>query len=235
MSEVLNELAESEDPVDREVAKTLRIYQNIKASRNKTRSVGYEPRDIRQYGAVEVIERRIRNMASGFDEVPAKDSYEAIVLKYPDRFKAEIVALARERIGEEEETLGPTADPVELDDRVQRLLSRTHLPYPKGIEHPRKTEATTTQFLRDPSVKAYVLKRAGGRYEACSAPSAFKTPKGLDYLEVHHIKSLASGGSDRVQNAVGLCANCHRAFHYSADASDRVEQLYKRMGTLIRE
>ena len=99
MSDVLNELASSGDPIARELARTLRVYQNIKASRGLPRSIGYEPQDIQEYGAIEVIERRIRNQASGFNEVPAKGSYEAIVLKYPDRFRAEIVAIAQERIG----------------------------------------------------------------------------------------------------------------------------------------
>ncbi|KPH04217.1 hypothetical protein AOG23_34510 [Rhizobium acidisoli] len=50
-------------------------------------------------------------MASG------QDSYEAIVLKHPVRFRAEIAAIAQQRIGEEEDLYGPTADPLELDER----------------------------------------------------------------------------------------------------------------------
>ena len=68
MAKVLEELARSSDPIDRELSRTLQIFQNIRASRNLARSVGYEPRDIRSFGAVEVIERRIRNLSSGFDE-----------------------------------------------------------------------------------------------------------------------------------------------------------------------
>jgi 5-methylcytosine-specific restriction protein A len=236
MSEVLDELARSDDPIDRELARTLRIYQDSRALRNLPRSIGYEPRDIRSLGAVEVIERRIGNLSSGFDEVPAKDSYEAIVLKYPTRFKAEIVTVARDRIGKEEDAFRPTADPIELDRRVRQLLDRTHLPFPSGTVTPQKVSTSSTAFLRDPRVKAYVLKRARGRCEACGTPAPFKTLLGLDYLEVHHMKALAEGGSDRVQNAVALCPNCHRALHYASDAAERANRAYKRIGSvLIRE
>ena len=235
MSDVLDELASSSDPVARELARTLKAYQNIKASRGLPRSIGYEPRDIREHGAIEVIERRIRNQASGFNEVPAKDSYEAIVLKHPDRFRAEIVAIAQQRIGEEEDLYAPPADPLELDEKARQLLHRPYLPYPQGTVSPIRISASTTAFLRDPRVKAYVLKRARGRCECCGASAPFKTGPGDDYLEVHHMKRLADGGSDRVQNAVALCPNCHRALHYASDAAERADLVYERNSQLIRE
>lgn len=54
----LDELASSSDKVARELERTLKVYQNIKASRGQPRSIGYEPRDIREHGAIQVIERR---------------------------------------------------------------------------------------------------------------------------------------------------------------------------------
>ena len=232
MAKVLEELARSSDPIDRELSRTLQIFQNIRASRNLARSVGYEPRDIRSFGAVEVIERRIRNLSSGFDEVPAEASYEAIVLKYPDRFKAEIVAIAGERLGREKDAFGPTADPLELDRKAQELLKRIHLPFPQGTVTPRRTESSSTVFLRDPRVKAFVLKRSGGRCESCATAAPVKTSSGL---EVHHMKTLVQGGSDRVQNAVALCPNCHRALHYASNAAELTNQVYTRVTQLIRE
>jgi hypothetical protein len=235
MSEVLDDLARSDDPIDRDLARTLRVYQSIRSSRGLTKSIGYEPRDIRKFGAVNVIERRIRNESSGFDEVPARDSYEAIVLNHQDRFGAEIVAIARKRIGEEEDAFSPTADRQELDEKVRRLLDRAHLPFPQGTVSPRRVGASTMAFLRDPRVKAFVLKRAGGRCEACDKVAPFKTLLGMDYLEVHHMRTLAAGGSDRVQNAIALCPNCHRALHYSSDATERAGRIYERIPQLIRE
>lgn len=236
MSKVLEELATSEDGLDRDLARALRAYQNNKAARGTPRLLGYEPRDIREFGAVAVIESRVRNQSSGFDDVPAEQSYEAIVLAHQDRFADDIVAIARERMGREAELLEPTADPVELERRVRELLGRLTVPFPKGVEQPQRTAAASTVFLRDPRVKAYVLRRAKGKCEACSNPAPFRTTLGLDFLEVHHMKPLAEGGSDRVQNAVALCPNCHRAMHNAADAKERADQLYSRMGgSLLRE
>lgn len=35
----------------------------------------------------------------------------------------------------------------------------------------------------------------------------------IPFLEVHHVKWLAKGGSDTVNNVVALCPNCHRKMH----------------------
>jgi predicted restriction endonuclease len=119
--------------------------------------------------------------------------------------------------------------------RVRQLLERTHLPFPPGTVSPRKVIASSTVILRDARVKAFVLKRAGGRCESCAAPAPFKTTLGLDYLEVHHMKTLAQGGSDRVQNAIALCPNCHRALHYASNAVELANRVYKRVTQLIPE
>ncbi len=231
---ILDRLARSDDPVDRELARVLRSYQNIRAARNLTRSVGYEPRDLgRLGGAVALIESRVRSRASGFDEVPANDSYEAIILKFPDRFDPEAVTIARQRIGVEEDTFAPTADPAELDRKVRTLLNRPNMPYPTGIKKPVVVQGTTIQYLRDPRVKAWVLKRAGSRCEGCKSPAPFKTALGIDFLEVHHVRALADGGSDTISNAVAVCPNCHRALHYALDQEARKAQLFKNVGSQL--
>jgi len=237
MSEVLQKLSRSDDPLERDVARAWKAYQNNRASRNLDRNVGYEPRDIRMLGAVEVIERRVRNSASGFDQVPAEHSYEAIVLRYPERFPADLVAIARHRIGAEETEFAPTADSAILDQRVASLLQRERLPVPNGSTSPQTVSMAGTQFVRDPRVKAYVLQQAHGRCEACGVRAPFKSQLGIDYLEVHHVKPLADGGSDRVSNAVAVCPNCHRAFHHAADSVERAAALFGKsgLGRLIRE
>lgn len=235
MSKVLADLALSADPIDREIANTLRIYQDNRAKLNLSRSIGYEPRDLRKHGSVEVIERRIRKQSSGFDMIPAEVSYESIVLKYPSYFKADIIAISSERISREEEAVKPTADPIELDKKVKELFARSNLPMPEGNDNPQKSAAISNVFLRDPKVKAFVLRRAGGRCECCETPAPFKTFLGLDYLEVHHMKTLAQGGSDRVQNAVALCPNCHRALHYGSNATELSTRIYSQVTNLIRE
>lgn len=233
MSKVLDELAASADGLERDLGRALRAYQNAKAAKGRSRRIGFEPRDIRRLGAAAVIASRVLKQSRGFDEVPAELSYEAIVLAYPDRFADNVVAIAHKRMGREAETLEPTADPVELDRRVCELLNRTTVAFSKGVSQPQRIATTAVFFLRDPRVKAYVLHRAKGRCEACSNPAPFKTPLGHDFLEVHHMKPLAEGGSDRVQNAVALCPNCHRAMHNAADAKERIERLYSRMGASL--
>jgi 5-methylcytosine-specific restriction protein A len=58
---------------------------------------------------------------------------------------------------------------------------------------------------------------------------------GTPYLEVHHVKWLALGGSDTVSNAVALCPNCHRLMHHGANAKELVRQLFQRVSRLQQE
>ena len=97
-SEVIEELQKSSDPLERELGEALLKWQDEKASQGLQRSLGYEPREIRDKGAVAVIEARVVNGASGFDEIDKNSSYEAIVDRHPDRFRDEVVAAARRRL-----------------------------------------------------------------------------------------------------------------------------------------
>jgi 5-methylcytosine-specific restriction protein A len=85
---------------------------------------------------------------------------------------------------------------------------------------PGKRAATTTSYQRSPVVKAYVLKRANGVCELCEQPAPFNKKNGEPYLEVHHVKQLADGGDDTIENAVALCPNCHRRMHTLGLKSD---------------
>ncbi|MCL2414821.1 MAG: HNH endonuclease [Bacteroidales bacterium] len=90
---------------------------------------------------------------------------------------------------------------------------------------PTSTSAQINVFLRNPDVKAEVLHRACGHCEYCQSPAPFKKDSdGEDFLEVHHIISLAQGGDDTVENAVALCPNCHRHAHYGKNSFD-IEKL----------
>lgn len=93
--------------------------------------------------------------------------------------------------------------------RLQRLHSAS--------TKPKQIQVTTTVYIRNPDVVAQVLLKANGICEACLQPAPFiKKSDGLPYLEVHHKKRLADGGEDSVKNAIALCPNCHRKFHYGA-------------------
>ncbi|WP_306234570.1 HNH endonuclease [Burkholderia pseudomallei] len=57
----------------------------------------------------------------------------------------------------------------------------------------------------------------------------------ITFLEVHHLRKLADGGSDMVTNAVAVCPNCHRRLHFSKDACAYRETLYGKVTELVRE
>jgi 5-methylcytosine-specific restriction enzyme A len=80
---------------------------------------------------------------------------------------------------------------------------------------PKTIVVTAEVFVRNPDVVAEVLIRANGICERCKNPAPFLRAKnGLPYLEVHHKIQLAHGGDDTVNNAWGLCPNCHRELHH---------------------
>ena len=90
------------------------------------------------------------------------------------------------------------------------------------------------QFKRCPEVKAWVLRASGGCCESCGEQAPFITAKGKPGLDVHHVKTLADGGPDTVENTVAVCPNCHRALHHSIDREDRAQSLYAKVTRLER-
>jgi 5-methylcytosine-specific restriction protein A len=95
--------------------------------------------------------------------------------------------------------------------------------------------STVERIVRGPAVKAWVLEAAAGRCENCGLPAPFVQVDGTPFLEVHHVKWLAQGGSDTVSNAVALCPNCHRQLHHGADATGQVARLVERVQRLVAE
>ena len=87
--------------------------------------------------------------------------------------------------------------------------------------NPEKRTVTGTQIIRDAAIVAYVKKAAQGLCDLCGLPAPFENKKGQPYLECHHVIRLADGGSDAIENAVALCANCHRRMHILDLKSDR--------------
>jgi len=90
----------------------------------------------------------------------------------------------------------------------------------KAKTKPQAIQVVTTAFQRNPDVVAEVLFQAaqsGWLCSNCKSPAPFNRKNGgFPYLEVHHMKRLADGGDDTVENAVALCPNCHRKFHFGA-------------------
>ncbi|AQT04739.1 hypothetical protein A0U91_07080 [Acetobacter persici] len=123
-----------------------------------------------------------------------------------------------------------TADDEDFERKVNFFFINKHflLDKPKGQESPSAQAVTVKKYIRDPKVAAYVLKVAEGICGYCEKTAPFNRVDGSPYLETHHIKPLAEGGADTVENCVALCPNCHRAIHSSGDRNKRLVKLMER-------
>jgi 5-methylcytosine-specific restriction protein A len=54
----------------------------------------------------------------------------------------------------------------------------------------------------------------------CNKNAPFIKKNGEPFLESHHIKPRAEGGSDTIDNVSALCPNCHRKIHHFKKSSD---------------
>lgn len=124
--------------------------------------------------------------------------------------------------------------------RQQELASASYQhapeqPHPQGVETPQSRYVIANSHERDLQVREWVLQHATERCESCKAPAPFITTAGEPFLEIHHLKGLAEGGSDTIRNTVALCPNCHREMHYGCNKTEIVEALYQRIKRLVRE
>ena len=154
-------------------------------------------------------------------------------LKPAKNVGSKTAAIIERFISEAEDQVLPPA--AEFESQVISYKSKKTLPKPSGIKEPEKTYSNVTNYVRDPKVKAWVLKEANGRCESCEADAPFTTAEGEPFLEVHHLRRLADGGSDTVSNAVALCPNCHREMHYGINKSTLVSSMYKKVSRLVHE
>ncbi|RFP88319.1 HNH endonuclease [Rhodobacteraceae bacterium 63075] len=80
---------------------------------------------------------------------------------------------------------------------------------------PERYVSEVVVYKRNPDVVAERLSRANGQCENCNQPAPFRRQSdNTPYLEVHHVKPLAEGGEDSLENTQALCPNCHRAAHF---------------------
>ena len=120
----------------------------------------------------------------------------------------------------------PTADRDELEKRVAALLNDPNLEKPEGVKKPERKEQTFSVYKRDPKVVAWIIKNAKGKCECCG-DDGFIKDDGSIFLEVHHLRLLSENGSDTTQNAVALCANCHRKLHYAKNKEEMRKEIKK--------
>jgi hypothetical protein len=106
-----------------------------------------------------------------------------------------------------------------LQDKVERSLrdsaSARAQRLAAAAKVPESIQVISRAFRRNPDVIAEVLIRAKGICETCNSPAPFlRATNSSPYLEVHHRTLLSAGGEDTVDNAIALCPNCHRMFHF---------------------
>ena len=82
-----------------------------------------------------------------------------------------------------------------------------------------KTDTIT--YYRDPYLKEMVKRIADGKCQYCGNNAPFFDQNKDPYLEEHHVKRLADGGSDTMDNVVAICPNCHRKVHVLNELKDQ--------------
>ena len=109
---------------------------------------------------------------------------------------------------------------VNLDENIEKSLKdssevRKERLKERSDKKPKVCTFDRSEFIRNPDVIAEVLFRANGKCEKCRKEAPFiRKSNGTPYLEVHHLKHLADGGDDSVENAIAVCPNCHREYHF---------------------
>lgn len=83
-----------------------------------------------------------------------------------------------------------------------------------------------------PAIRRYVLIRANGRCEGCSAAAPFLGADGKPFLETHHTTRVADDGPDDPRTVIGICPNCHRRAHYAEDAKSFNASLIRKLPKL---
>lgn len=176
------------------------------------------------------FERRMQNISSVLDawDLPWIHGLKPMQNIGPN-VRPRIARMLREAFG----ASIPSTEAYEKE--VLRKLELPPTSPPIGEVRPTATTRSVTTFDRDPAVKAWVLKNSLGKCECCGEPAPFQTVEGYPYLEVHHLRTLSSGGSDTPSNALAICPNCHRRLHYGEDAGDLRRQLLHSLPRLKRE
>ncbi len=108
----------------------------------------------------------------------------------------------------------PLAKIIADDNPSARALLSPWLPagmaVPKPDDHTFERELVTVRRrLRDSDFGKRVRKRSKGQCCACSSGTDYEK---LGILEASHIRSVQSGGSDELSNALALCPNHHALF-----------------------
>lgn len=133
----------------------------------------------------------------------------------------------------------PTDQPDLLEERVQKATTQFRInaklgkvSVPAGQKKPPKSAGSSSRFVRDPNVIAWVLHEAAGHCEICTLAAPFQRADGEPFLEVHHVRPLGEGGPDTTDNAAACCPNCHRRLHHDPSRESLRLDIISRIGRL---
>lgn len=133
----------------------------------------------------------------------------------------------------EEQALSEPADSESTND-VSGNSSAEEIS-PVGIERPNVTKTNVTRHERNSEVVDWILNNANGRCECCEKEAPFLRSDGSLYLEVHHLRRLADGGSDTISNAIAVCPNCHTELHRGLYKEQLISKIYAKIQRLRKE
>lgn len=206
------------------------LQRRERAGEKGAKAAMYRDLGVRFQRTPEAFEFRMQNISAvlalmGRDWIPG--------LKPAKHIGTQVAAKIEQCINDVDGSLNPPVAAFELG--VAEKVRRRTVTKPEGQAVPVKSQTVITSFARDPAVKAWVIQRAKGVCECCTEPAPFKTAEDTPYLEVHHLRTLADGGSDRVSNTVALCPNCHRQLHYGVDRGSLKQRLYESIQELVEE
>jgi hypothetical protein len=153
-----------------------------------------------------------------------------------------LVGPYKARLGKEALEIWPSSEVdlnlilgVYLEKQSGNTLPVSPVQRPAGSKSPKAYTSQSTEYERDPEVKKWILLNSQGICECCNEAAPFIAADGSDFLEIHHVKRLADGGSDTTENAVAVCPNCHRELHHGCEAKMLVDELYKNVDRLVFE
>lgn len=127
-------------------------------------------------------------------------------------------------------------DPAKLPKLSTKELAVRSQMISKEVKEPKISQ--TVVYHRDEYLKEMVKRIADGTCQLCGNPAPFEDKYGEPYLEEHHVKRLADGGTDTIDNVVAICPNCHRKVHILESEIDEIilegvaahnQELLKRM------
>jgi len=111
-----------------------------------------------------------------------------------------------------------------LDQQIQKAkkcktIKELEIKYQKTSSKIKTRGISQTIYERNQYLVELVKRKANGICQKCKKSAPFITKNGEPYLEVHHIKPLADGGEDSINNTLALCPNCHRELHFGKKSS----------------